>query len=326
MKKIKVRNEMEQVTTIHDIAKKSGYSASTVSRVLNGKKHVSAETRQAIQQVIEELDYVPSDIARDLSRGKTLNIGFVLPNTKHPFFTEILTGAIDAAFKTPYHLVILPSEYDEEKEIEYLEQLRSNAYDGLIFTSHGVPLEKLAEYTKYGPIICCEDPYDVPISAVYAKRRIALTQAFTWLKEKQYNNVGFFLSREEKLSATSKETLGAYRRIFKNEPEEELVKTGVTTYEDGYRMAKEWTENGIKPEVIFSNGDDIVTGARQYYLNHNLPLPFLVGQENQLSSQLLNISTIDYQFTEIGRQAFELVLKNKGIEKIGIPSTFIVRK
>ncbi len=313
------------MTTIHDIARKSGYSAATVSRVLNGKKHVSLETKKIIQQVIDELDYVPSDIARDLSRGKTLNIGFVLPNTKHPFFTEILTGAIDAAFKTAYHLVILPSEYDEKKEIEYLEQLKSRAYDGLIFTSHGMPLSKLAEYNKYGPIICCEDPYDVPISAVYAKRRPALKDAFVWIKDKRYTKIGFFLSRGEKLSATSRETLGAYQTIFKEKPKSELIKTGVTTYQDGYEAARQWVEKGVEIEVIFSNGDDIVTGARQYYLDHQLPIPFLVGQEDQLSSQLLNISTIDYQFTEIGKQAFNLVIESTGIKKIGIQSTFILR-
>lgn len=313
------------MTTIHDIARISGYSASTVSRVLNHKNHVSKEAQLAIKKAIEALDYVPSDIARDLSRGKTLNIGFVLPHTKHPFFTEILTGAINASFLTEYHLVILPSEYDEAKEIEYLEQLRSNAFDGLIFTSHGLPLEKLAEYTKYGPIVCCEKPYDVPISAVYAERQIALTEAFSYLKANAYHSIGFFLSRKEELSATSKETIAAYRKVYHSRPLENLIKTGVATYEDGYRAAKEWHEEKVELDVLFSNGDDIVAGARQFYLDYNLPQPFLIGQENQLSSQLLKLSTIDYQFLSIGEQAFNLVVNWEKIEKIGIPSCFILR-
>ena len=314
------------MTTIHDIAKKSGYSASTVSRVLNQRNHVSKEAELAIKKAIEELDYVPSEIARDLSRGKTLNIGIVLPHIKHPFFTEILTGAINASFLTEYHLVILPSEYEEKRELGYLEQLRSSAFDGLIFTSHGLPLETLARYQKYGPIVCCENPYEVPISAVYSERSIALTSSLKWLKEQKYQDIGFFLSRDEQISATSKETLSAYRRVFEKEPEKSLVKTGVATYTDGYEKAKEWIEAGIYPEVIFSNGDDIVAGARQFYLEKGLTLPYLVGQENQLSSQLMEISTIDYQFLEIGKKAFELVLKNESIEKISIPSRFILRE
>jgi len=49
------------MTTIHDVAKRSGYSVSTVSRVLNQKKHVSKEARQAIESAIQALDYVPND-------------------------------------------------------------------------------------------------------------------------------------------------------------------------------------------------------------------------------------------------------------------------
>ncbi|MEG2254024.1 MAG: LacI family transcriptional regulator, partial [Vagococcus sp.] len=79
-------------------------------------------------------------------------------------------------------------------------------------------------------------------------------------------------------------------------------------------------------EVIFSNGDDIVAGARQYFLDQGLPVPYLVGQENQLSSQLMSISTNDYQFQEIGKKAFELVLKQGEIEQISVPSTFMLRE
>lgn len=314
------------MTTIHDIARKSGYSISTVSRVLNKKHHVSKEAREIIQGIIDELDYVPSDIARDLSRGKTLNIGLVLPHLKHPFFSEILRGAINASFLTEYHLVILPSEYDERKERQYLEQLKSNAFDGLIFTSHGLPLEELASYRKYGPIICCENPYEIEISAVYPERKVALENAFDWLQQQKYQHIGFFLSREEKVSSTSRETMSAYQHIFNKKPENGLIKTGITTYEDGYQAAKEWHLENHSIEAIFSNGDDVVAGARQFYLDNQLPIPFLVGQEDQLSSQLINISTINYQFSEIGRQAFELVLSDNKVKKIPINSTFILRE
>lgn len=314
------------MANIHDIAKKSGYSAATVSRVLNQRKHVSKEAQQKIKAAIEELDYVPSEIARDLSRGKTLNIGIVLPHTKHPFFTEILRGAIDASFQTDYHLVILPSAYNKEKELAYLEQLRSNAYDGLIFTSRGLSLETLVSYTKYAPIVCCEDPGDVEISAVYSERNIAYEAGMSWLKEKKYQKIGFFFSRVAKVSATSRETIKAYKKIYGQDLADKWIKTGIATYEEGYQAAREWYESGVELEAIFSNGDDVVAGARQYYLDHKLEVPFLVGQEMQLSSQLLNISTIDNRFSEIGKKAFELVLDSSKVEKIGIPSKFVVRE
>lgn len=58
------------MTNIHDIARLSGYSVSTVSRVLNQKNYVSAKTRADIEAVIDKLDYVPNAVARNLSRGQ----------------------------------------------------------------------------------------------------------------------------------------------------------------------------------------------------------------------------------------------------------------
>lgn len=75
------------MTNIHDIAKKSGVSASTVSRVLNGKNYVANSTRLAVEAAMKELNYVPNDIARDLSHGRNYNVGVIFPHTKHPYFT-----------------------------------------------------------------------------------------------------------------------------------------------------------------------------------------------------------------------------------------------
>lgn len=61
--------------TIRDIARKSGYSVSTVSRVLNQQKYVSDAAKEAIEAVIKQLDYVPNSLARDLSFGQNKNIG-----------------------------------------------------------------------------------------------------------------------------------------------------------------------------------------------------------------------------------------------------------
>ncbi len=53
------------MTNIHDIARLSGYSVSTVSRVLNHQNYVSAKTRGDIEAVINKLDYVPNAVARN---------------------------------------------------------------------------------------------------------------------------------------------------------------------------------------------------------------------------------------------------------------------
>ncbi len=59
------------MANIHDIARLSGYSTATVSRVINGHRYVSAAARARILTVMKQLDYVPSTMAQNLSAGKT---------------------------------------------------------------------------------------------------------------------------------------------------------------------------------------------------------------------------------------------------------------
>ncbi len=74
------------MANIHDIARLSGFSTATVSRVINQQHYVAPSTRAAIQAVIDQLDYVPSTMAQNLSAGKTRTIGVILPHTDHPYF------------------------------------------------------------------------------------------------------------------------------------------------------------------------------------------------------------------------------------------------
>lgn len=146
------------MTTIRDVARISGYSVSTVSRVLNHKNYVSDEVRQAIQQVINQLDYAPSDMARDLSRGQTMTIGVVLPRLDHPYFSDLSQGILAAAFANDYNVEVLQSKYIVANERFFLEQMRRKAFDGLIFTSHTMKIKEMLPYQKYGHIVVCHDP------------------------------------------------------------------------------------------------------------------------------------------------------------------------
>ena len=57
-----------------------------------------AQTNREVLKVIKELNYVPNANARQLSSGKTKNIGVILPYTNHPYFDQLLSGIIEVAF------------------------------------------------------------------------------------------------------------------------------------------------------------------------------------------------------------------------------------
>lgn len=313
------------MTTIRDIAKLSGYSIATVSRVLNQHGYVSDTTRAEIEKVIQDQNYVPNAVARDLSVGKTHNIGVVLPHASHPYFTQLIRGIMAAAFPSDYRITLLPSEYNEMIEIKYLEQLRRKLFDGLIFTSHGISLKRLSSYLTYGPIVICEDPENNHIPAVYSDRETGYHDAFVWLATKGVKQIAFLFSRPASESATSFATLNAFQAVYHIHPQAKLVVDNVTTFLDGYAAAEKLHNTALPIEMIFTNGDDVAAGVRQYYLDHHLVAPDLIGQENQLSGFLMNIPTIDHHFVEIGEKALSLVISDpKDDTTVTIPSEFLL--
>ena len=76
--------------TIRDVAKLAGVSASTVSRVINKSAPISGETTERIYRAMEELKYVPNDIARSFASGNGIfsstwqKTSSSSTNTSHP--------------------------------------------------------------------------------------------------------------------------------------------------------------------------------------------------------------------------------------------------
>ncbi|PIO84167.1 hypothetical protein BSQ39_11645 [Loigolactobacillus backii] len=313
------------MATIRDVARISGYSISTISRAINQSGYVSKAAQLKINQVIHDLDYVPNAIARDLSTGKTHKIGVILPHIRDPYFSKILNGIMDAAFAADYSLILLPSEYDEALEMHYLEQLKRKEYDGLIITSHGIPLERLEKYNQYGPIVCCEDTGDTQLSSVFSDRESAYTAAFKWLKQKRIERIALLFSRRAGVSATSSITLKTFAQVYGRLPPDNFMITGISTPAAGYLAAEKLVKNTTDLQYIFGNGDDIISGVRQYYVDQQLPVPGLIGQGHQISGVASAIPTIDPHFYEIGGQALQLVLESGNtIRKIKMHSDFII--
>ena len=85
------------MATIRDVAKAAGVSTATVSAVMNDSAYVSPELRSRVQTAIEELDYAPSTVARNLKRGKSQLIAVSVADLANPFFSHIVCLAEAAA-------------------------------------------------------------------------------------------------------------------------------------------------------------------------------------------------------------------------------------
>ena len=137
-------------TTIRDVARLSGVSPMTVSRVINDSDRVSPETRRRVEQAISELGYVPSRLARGLSRQRTGTLAVIVPDVANPFFTAILRAAEEVARRADYHVILGDTRSDLTVERDVIEELIAHRVEGIMIAPvsdrSATHLRRLAEF------------------------------------------------------------------------------------------------------------------------------------------------------------------------------------
>jgi LacI family transcriptional regulator len=127
--------------TLTDIAKATGYSVSTVSRVLHDevkKYKISEETTATIRAAAEKLGYTPNKLARGLRLKKTHQIGVIVPDVSNPFFAMMVKSVSKEARKAGYSIIVSDADEDSSIEEESLQALLENRVDGLLIAAVGL--------------------------------------------------------------------------------------------------------------------------------------------------------------------------------------------
>ena len=122
--------------TLKDIAKKVGYSITTVSRALAGYDDVADPTRQLILRTAAEMGYYPDVTARRLQKQRTDTIGFVIPTHgprfSDPFFSELLAGIGNKAAEQELDLLVSTCAPGDEEMRVYERMVKERRVDGLL--------------------------------------------------------------------------------------------------------------------------------------------------------------------------------------------------
>jgi LacI family transcriptional regulator len=118
--------------TIRDVAADAGVSPMTVSRVINESTRVNAETRRRVQDSIAKLGYVPNRLARGLIQRKTGALGVIVPDVANPFFTLVVRGVEQVAWRAGYHVILCDTQGDLERERGYLEDMVAFQVEGVL--------------------------------------------------------------------------------------------------------------------------------------------------------------------------------------------------
>ena len=148
--------------TIRQIAGLAGVSTATVSRAINGREEVSAETREAVMRVVRQHGYSTNRTARGLSAGRTGLIGVTLPVLHHSYFSVILAGAGEALYEHDMRMVLCPTHHEHDREVSLLERLMRGTTDGAILILPEESSDELAALHADGYRFVIVDPHRPP--------------------------------------------------------------------------------------------------------------------------------------------------------------------
>ncbi|QLG45742.1 LacI family DNA-binding transcriptional regulator [Costertonia aggregata] len=125
---------MRQKITLKHIARELDVSISTVSKALKNSEEISRDTKEKIQAFAKLYNYKPNNIAISLKNKRTKNIGVIIPEIVHHFFTTVFRGIEKYANKQGYNVVVCISDESFDKEVINMEMLANGSIDGFIMS------------------------------------------------------------------------------------------------------------------------------------------------------------------------------------------------
>lgn len=127
--------------TLSEVAKLAGVTSTTVSRVINNRGSISEKTRNKVKSAMETLNYQPNQLARTLMGKKSNVIGLIFPNSKNPFYGDMIYYLENCLYNKGYHVFLCNSKNNSNKERNFVKMLLANQVDGLIVGSHNTDIE-----------------------------------------------------------------------------------------------------------------------------------------------------------------------------------------
>ncbi|MFJ5410072.1 LacI family DNA-binding transcriptional regulator [Pectobacterium punjabense] len=134
------------MATIHDVCRVAGVSIATVSRVINGARHVRQSTRERVEEVMKELDYRPSSFAQTLATNKSNSIGLVLSDFDGNYYGSLLKQASVSCEKMNKQLLIADGHNSVDGELKAAMSLVEKKCEVIILYSRMCSDDQLAEF------------------------------------------------------------------------------------------------------------------------------------------------------------------------------------
>lgn len=327
--------------TIYDLAKKTGFSITTVSKALNNYKDVSDKTRAKILKAAAEMDYLPNAHAQSLSTKKSWAIGVMFSEAnevgmKHPFFNGIIESFRHATEEQGYDL-IFASRNLRNRNMSYLDHFKHRAVDGIVVICSDRMDEQVQELMESDIPIVVVDMDSADCSVVYSDNIEGARLAVNHLYELGHRKIAH-IAGDRTIDAGAARIKGYELAMQTHNLSIEsgyLINAGFFSVEEGKQAMEKLLRLDPPPTAVFVAGDQMAIGAIEAVHEHGLQVPediSIVGYDDIDMVKYITpkLTTVRQDTDEIGEVAAELLIeqmtaKERLTERRVIPVKLIER-
>lgn len=320
---------MDKKPTINDVARLSGVSKRTVSRVINGATNVGAATREKVQVVIEELGFSPDKQARGLAASRSYLIGLIYDNPDALYIDQVQRGVLSICSQQGYELVVHPCHYRNDDFISNcVNFVRRSNIDGVIVLPPVSESNELAtalrnhgiSYVRMTSVNIDEKP-----NIVVSDDRAALSDLARYIVSLGHKDLAIisgpkhYFSTVERLEGIT----STLSELGMTVPSERIIE-GKNTYESGIECARTLLIQTPRPQVIVANNDEMAAGVLKvaHELGIRVPEELSVAgfDDNLFASRVIpSLTTVQRPVTamaELAAKKIVALIESKQSEEI----------
>lgn len=256
----------KHLSTISDIARLSGVSKRTVSRVINNSPKVGQATRERVQRVIDEFGYRPNAQARGLAAGRSYLLGLIYDNPDALYIDQVQRGVLSVCRELGYELVVHPCDRSSDTlTSEAIGFVNRSQLDGVIV------LPPIAEDNDLaGALGQAQVPYvrlacialDTADHVVISNERSAVAAMAEYLVRLGHRRIGYIAGPQGRKS--TRERLEGFCEALQKHGcaiSEEMIAHGEYTFESGKQCAEVLLAQPARPTAVFASNDAMAAGV-----------------------------------------------------------------
>lgn len=307
---------------IYDIAKKSGVSIATVSRVLNDSDSVKQITKEKVISVIKEENYRPNAFARGLSAHSIKLIGVVCTDVSDAFFAKAVSILQGLLRELGYSVILCCTGESKEEMKSQLDYMLEKNIDAIFLIGSTFCDDNFAENifsaAAKAPTFMINAKIDGEnIYSVYSDEEASVSDTVNKLITSGKKNILYVY---DALTPSAIAKLSGYvKGITQNNIEynEELVVKAAKTIEGGKTAVKTAIKNGNVPDAVICAEDILAIGALKE-MQKNKIKPCVIGFNNSFLCECASptLSSIDNRLYDMCKTAVDVMIKVLNGEKV----------